>query len=469
MNRRFPFLLCISVLFYLSLGAFVIPRGAVYADSAPNDCNIVLITIDTLRADHLSCYGYERTTSPNIDAIAEKGMLFKNAIAPSSWTAPSMASLFTSVYPVNHGVLHGIGYQEGRTINIQEVFSDKLRTLPELLQEQGYSTFGVASNLHLSEKFGFARGFDYFQCLPWVSAEKVNRTIGFWQDEIKNAEKFFLWVHYFDPHHFYHARSPWIEDYTSQQLTDTLEFSGKSWKTLISLIPMLQQNTQALAHLIALYDSEINFVDRAIGNIFRTLSLDNNTLIIITSDHGEEFLDHGGLGHGSSLYQELIHIPLIVKLPYREKKETIDSTVNLVDIMPSVLYALNCDNPPQTLGKSFLVERGPFFWLKKFFSKQKVSADTFSELDIGSKQKTLVSFPWKYIYNYRNNTEQLYDLRRDPHELTNLSEGNTKQRVRLKQNLLDWAETATTYTPQKKPFLLTPEEKERLKALGYMQ
>ena len=323
MNRRFPLLFSISVVLYLFLAAFFLCRDALCADSTQNDFNIVLITIDTLRADHLSCYGYERTTSPNIDAIAQKGIIFRNAIAPSSWTAPSMASLFTSVYPVNHGVIHGIGYKKGETINIQEVFSAELRTLPEILQEQGYSTFGVASNLHLSEKFGFARGFDYFHCLPWVPAERVNGTIASWQDEIKNADKFFLWVHYFDPHHFYQARSPWIEDYTSQALTDELGLSQKTWSELTSLIPMLQQNPQALANLIALYDSEINFVDSAIGDLFKGLALDDNTLVIITADHGEEFLDHGGLGHGESLYQEVIHIPLIVKLPYREKKEIV--------------------------------------------------------------------------------------------------------------------------------------------------
>jgi arylsulfatase A-like enzyme len=469
MNRRFPFLFFISVLLYSFLGTLVLGRGTVYADSAKNDFNIVLITIDTLRADHLSCYGYERTTSPNIDAIAEKGIIFKNAIAPSSWTAPSMASLFTSVYPVNHGVLHGIGYQKGKTINIQEVFSDALRTLPEILQEQGYSTFGVASNLHLSEKFGFARGFDYFQCLPWVSAQKVNRTIASWQDEIKNADKFFLWVHYFDPHHFYQARSPWIEGYTSKALTDEFAFSNKTWSELTSLIPILQQNSQALAHLVALYDSEINFVDSAIGNLFKELALDNNTLIIITADHGEEFLDHGKLGHGHSLYQEVIHIPLIVKLPYREKKAVVKSTVSLVDIMPSVLDILNHSDPRQTEGRSFLAERGPFFWLKKFLPKKRVPANVFAELDIGFIQKTIVSSPWKYIYNYRNNTEQLYNLKRDSNELTNLSEGNSMQGERLKQSLLDWAETATIYTPQKTPFQLTPEEKNKLKALGYIQ
>ena len=145
------------------------------------------------------------------------------------------------------------------------------------------------------------------------------------------------------------------------------------------------------------------------------------------------------------------------------------STVNLVDIMPSVLYTLNCDNPLQTVGKSFLAERGPFFWLKKIVPGKRVPANTFAELDIGFMQKTIVSSPWKYIYNYRDNTEQLYHIRRDPLELTNLSGEKNRQGERLKQRLLDWAETANKYTPQRTPFQLTPEEKEKLKGLGYIQ
>ena len=202
-----------------------------YADSPQNDINIVLITIDTLRADHLSCYGYERTTSPNIDAIAEKGIVFSNTIAPSSWTAPSMVSLFTSVYPINHGVVHGF-IKNGKTILNQEVFSPEMITLPEILKAHGYTTFGIAANLHLSEQFGFGRGFDYYTCLPWSPAPAVNKTLSAWRDTIKSSEKFFLWIHYFDPHQFYHARKPWIEDYSSSELMQTVNLSKKTVQNL---------------------------------------------------------------------------------------------------------------------------------------------------------------------------------------------------------------------------------------------
>ena len=193
----------ILAIFFLSI--FI---GMCSVSKTEKDFNVVLITIDTLRTDHLSCYGYDRNTSPNIDKIAEKGIIFNNAIAPSSWTAPSVASLLTAVYPVNHGVNHGFGYVKDKTLHVQEVFSSELVTLTEILKEHGYTTFGVASNLHLSEQLGFARGFDYFTCLPFLDAPLVNETVCSWESEIKNADRFFLWAHYFDPHHYYSARAP---------------------------------------------------------------------------------------------------------------------------------------------------------------------------------------------------------------------------------------------------------------------
>ena len=279
-----------SIVFFVI--CFLVSLGCVPCYGSPLDTksNVVLITIDTLRADHLSCYGYERNTSPNIDRIAEKGVIFKNVYAPSSWTAPSMVSLFTAVYPINHGVTHGVGYEKNVTRSIQEIFSEELVTLAEILKAHGYTTFGVASNLHLSERFGFARGFDYFKCLPFIPAPPVNKTIYSWEDEIKHSDKFFLWVHYFDPHHFYFARSPWIDDYSPPELTQKLNLPKKPWEELQAFIPVLEKDPEALSNLVALYDSEINFVDSYIGELIKRFEFDKNTLLIITADHGEEFL-----------------------------------------------------------------------------------------------------------------------------------------------------------------------------------
>jgi len=397
--KRFLLPLCLIVIVSLLAGNFVLFQDNLQAEGSKDDFNIVLITIDTLRADHLSCYGYERNTSPNIDKIAEKGIIFKNAIAPSSWTAPSMVSLFTSVYPINHGVVHGIGFKNDK--GKQEIFSDELTTLTEILKSHGYTTFGVASNLHLSEKFGFARGFDQFKCLSFLPAPSVNQTIYSWENDIKKSDKFFLWVHYIDPHDPYSSRSPWIKDYAPKASAKSLNLAKKRMPELTKLINKFKKRPLLLSTLIALYDSEINYVDHYIGELIQKYELDKNTLIIITSDHGEEFLEHSRLGHGHNLYQETIHIPLIVKMPHSSKKKVVKEYVNLLDIMPTILHILNITSPEYTLGKSVLKKKGLLSWLKQTLLRNDLAKYNFAEVE-NPILKTIMTPEWKYIYNYQH-------------------------------------------------------------------
>jgi arylsulfatase A-like enzyme len=444
-----------------------------------SDFNIVLITIDALRADHLSCYGYNRNTSPNIDRIAEKGIIFKNATATSSWTAPSMASLFTSVYPINHGVVHGMGYKKDETIYTQEVFSDELTTLAELLKEHGYTTIGVASNLHLSEKFGFARGFDSFGCLPFVPADSVNRIICRLESEIKNFDKYFLWIHYIDPHYPYSPRKPWINHYLPEESTlqisnlsdlspmDLMIFNNKLKKDNRELskqtITMLKKN------LLARYDSEINYVDSYIGELIQIFDQDDNTIIIITSDHGEEFFEYDYVGHGNNLHHETTHIPLIIKLPSSYKKGIVEKNISLVDVMPTILHTLNITAPDQTLGQSFWENKEPLFWLKKMLLRKESSEYKFAELDNWYTFKSIITPEWKYIYDYKDNTEQLYNIKSDPMELNNLADKKAKQCNKLREQLFKWVSDSKKYPTIKQARKLSPEEKEKLKELGYIQ
>ncbi|MCK5011772.1 MAG: sulfatase-like hydrolase/transferase, partial [Deltaproteobacteria bacterium] len=462
----FPFCIITTLSFFLGSSALSIDNSQ---DVPKNDFNIVLITIDALRADHLSCYGYERETSPNIDRIAEKGIIFKNTIASSSWTAPSMASLFTSLYPINHGVIHGMRYANNKTIYNQEVFSSELATLAEILQAYGYTTFGVASNLHLSEKFGFAKGFNYFKCLPWDPAQSVNKIVYSWEKYIKKSDKFFLWIHYFDPHHAYHARSPWIEQYTPKALTRKLNLTSKSSSELIKLIPTFKKDPQALSNLVALYDSEINYVDSYLGKLIQKFGLNKNTLLIITADHGEGFLDHSQLGHGNNLYYETTNIPLIIKLPYNSKKRIVNKYVNLVDIMPTILHILDINSPEQTLGKSVLKKKGPLLWFKKMLIRREKPEYSFAELDKGSILKTLITPEWKYIYDYKKKNEQLYNIKSDLLELNNLVDKETEQCNQLKEQLFNWASSAKKYLPKRRSIQLSPEERKKLEAMGYLQ
>jgi len=439
------------VLFILFIG------GCSSQDTSQDDFNIVLITIDALRADHLSCYGYERKTTPNIDRIAEQGILFKNVIAPSSWTVPSMASLFTSVYPSNHRVTESIFYKPAEE---KHILSKELTTLTEILKANGYTTFGVSSNVNLDEKRGFKRGFDYFKHLKKLSiAPLVNKSVCLWEDEIKNSNKFFLWVHYIDPHFPYYAKNPWIEQYTTKELI--LKLNSQKKLSLKKLMPALKQNPRLLASLIAHYDSEINFVDNHIGELIQRFELSKNTFIIITADHGEEFLEHDHLAHGHNLYKETIHIPLIAKLPYNTKKEMVERHVNLVDIMPSILQILNIKQPEQTLGKSF--------WPKEKLLKTNTFDYSYSELDLENSLKSIITPKWKYIYDYVDKTEYLYHIKSDSCEQNNLVDTKTAQLDKLREHLFQWVSASKQYPKKIRPVQISPEEKEKLKELGYIQ
>ena len=468
--KRFLPQFCIITILSFSAGTLACRSSRNKAEVPKDGFNIVLITIDTLRADHLSCYGYERKTSPNIDKIAEKGILFKNVIAPSSWTAPSMVSLFTSVYPINHGIIHNLANTRNKNTYRQEVFSDKLTTLAEILKANGYTTFGIAAHRRLSEESGFARGFDYFKCASFIPARPVNNIIiHLWEKEIRKSDKFFLWVHYFDPHHPQHARYPWIEHYTSKALTEKLNLSEKKRGELFRLIPTFKKDPQTLSNFIALYDSEINFVDFYIGELIQEFELYKNTLIIITSDHGIGFLEHGYIAHGNTLYQEAIHIPLIIKLPDSSKKETVNKQVSLVDIMPSILQILNIDQPEQTVGKSFWKKKGLLSLVKKILLRKDIPGHNFAELDTNRILKTIMTPEWKYIYNYQDKTEQLYNIKSDPLELNNLVDKKTKQRNQLKKQLFNWISNSKKYPSKKQSIQFSPKEKEKLKTLGYIQ
>lgn len=473
----------ITYILFIHVIFFSLPNS-VFCSAKNGGANIVLITIDTLRADHLSSYGYERETSPHIDTIAEKGFIFKNTIAPSSWTSPSMVSLFTSVYPISHGVVHG--FVKDKKIVNQEVFSDQLVTLTEMLQSQGYTTFGVASNLHLCEDFGFARGFDYFKCLSFHPAPSVNKTLDSWEEKIKQADKFFLWLHYFDPHHYYRPRAPWITEYTSIELTQKLKLYKKPTKELWSLIPQFQEDPQTLSNLIALYDSEINFVDSHIEEVIKKYDFDKDVLLVITSDHGEAFLDHGMIDHGYSLYGETVNVPLIVKLPHQQKGKTVDQPVSLLDVMPTILTVLDIPYPEQIRGEPLLTQDGQVSVLPDRF--------LYSELEKGNRDmKAIFSKEWKYIHNckgviekfydwvkyilmdegrskfsYTGQAEGLYNRKLDPQEQVNLIGDEGSLRGKLNEQLLHWINAAERYPPSQIEVTPTQEIQEKLKALGYI-
>ena len=308
--------------------------------------NIVLVVVDTLRVDHLQIGGYKHDTAPFLTSLAQQGVVFANAYSGASWTAPAMASMFTSVYPDHHGVTTGLHFQlkdhepggeadsggEVDSIGLNRIPQAKA-TLPEILKEAGYRTFGVVDNPNICEEMGFTRGFDYFDVGSYRGAPVVAGKVQEWTQEITQGEDpFFLYVHYMDPHKPYHDRGA------------PYEFESVSYAYDLKV--------QA-----GLYDTEIAYVDRFFRQMFEGLKLDQNSLVVFVSDHGEEFGDHGGSGHGVRLHEELIRVPLVM-VAFDEKGKpvfdpsTVRKTTSTIDILPTLRELLNLPSGEREEGVS---------------------------------------------------------------------------------------------------------------------
>jgi arylsulfatase A-like enzyme len=322
------------------------------AESPSRQPNVVLITVDTLRADHLSTYGYERTTSLGLSQSMGGGVTFDNAISTSSWTAPAVASLMTALHPFEHQVRHGEvpGFGHGRLAKVasQEVLSDTVTTLAEALRADGYETFGLSTNPHLSKSHGFAQGIDQFVRLSppkgnlrmdhvYADAESVNMAVAAHRSKIQASEKAFVWIHYLDPHSPYRAREPWLNEYVESVpgKPGNLPKSVNAPR-VFERFGLDSKSRDAL--LEAYYDSEIAYLSGQIQELLEGLGLGDDALYVFTSDHGESFHEHGSWGHGTSLYEVELHVPLIFRFPHHAGLTGhIAEPVSLLDIMPTIL------------------------------------------------------------------------------------------------------------------------------------
>ncbi len=451
----------------------------------PQPPNIVVMVIDTLSADHLSCYGYSRPTSPHIDRLASSGTLFEQASSVASHTRPATASLLTGLYPAVHSA---VGHQGS--------ISPDVRTLAEHLSEAGYLTVGFHRNGNISDKFGFGRGFERYE-----GVEK-----GFWRelrretpkgeplrigqaddslltrqalDFLRNAPPapFFLYLHLADPHDPYTPPrdSPL---FPAQPLTPTAElFYQQPVRSATRERPVLDQLKLGLLPLdeatrrqtVDLYDAEIAAADLQIGRILAGLAergLSENTIVLLTADHGEEFWDHGDLGHGQSHYQELLHVPFIASGP-GIAPQRVSRPVSLIDLMPTVLElaGLVAESLP---GRSLL----PALSGKRQLESVPVYSESLMRLDFHGDPllfRSLRADNLKLVLDFRRERKLFFDLAADPAEQNNLgSEAPGRRRmlealIQAHQANLSAGRRITAATTD------IPEDLEaRLRALGYV-
>jgi arylsulfatase A-like enzyme len=327
-----------------------IPAAA--TTSAVHVDNLVLISIDSLRADRLGCYGQRHDTSPNIDRLAREGVRFANVTSTTSWTLPSHMSLLTGRYVLSHGV-----------ITQTDGLSPRVPTLAEAVRAAGLTTGGVVATLFLQPRYGFGRGFDYYddsnvartwydeltaETAPGVTRQAIN-----WLRQQQNR-RFFLFLHFWDVHYDYIPPPPY------DQMFDP-GYRGSVDGRNFMHNPAVKRGMpeRDLQHLLALYDGEIRWVDDHIGTVMATLSemgVADRTAVIVTGDHGDEFFEHGGKGHQRTLYREVVQVPLVMRIPGVAAGQVVQMPVSLVDVMPTVLELVGARAPAGLEGVSLVPE-----------------------------------------------------------------------------------------------------------------
>lgn len=396
--------------------------------------NVVIIGVDTLRPDHLGCYGYGRETSPAIDRLAARGVLFDNVYSQSPWTLPSFATVFTSLYPMQHGAF----------TPVKKLRAD-LTTLPMMLLKRGYSTAAIVNAPFLSPEYRLDRGFEYYDYRgPFAERVASGTTTNAlaWIDK-HIGEPFLIFVHYFDPHMPYAPPEPYdtmfYPDYKGDLSCPFFMDLGRRRPIAAFPIGLLRSvdtkhartmsslSTEDWNYIRALYDGEIAFTDEAVGKLLDGLDergLTDNTLIIFLSDHGEEFYEHEGFEHGHTLYDEVIKVPLIVSLPGQVPENVrVAEHVRLIDIAPTVLDYLGVEPSGYFEGASIkpLIDgNGSVAAPEGSLLPPGVS---YSESMLyGTERKCVMAYPWKYIYDTATAEQVLFNLIADSEEKENIAE-----------------------------------------------
>ncbi len=436
------------------MGLAVVSCAGVPDARVPARPDILLISIDTLRADHLSCYGHPRRTTPFIDRIAAEGVRFSRAYSTTSWTAPALASMLTSSYPTRHGV-----DQTARGDDpAWGVIPEDLPSLPELLRQHGYRTYGLTANFSLPAERGFGRGFDRYRCVGAVGVDKVREEAAGWLVELSDPAPWFFWLHLFDPHAPYEAREPWLTRVEPAPAVRHADLDHLPAERIPALVPGLDAGR--LDYLKTLYDSEIRAVDDYLHELFEAVPRAREALVLIVADHGEEFLEHGGTLHGKTLFEEVVRIPFILRSPDRALAGSVsDRPVSLVDVLPTLVQAAGIPVPAGVAGAALVGPAG---------LQVPDGRPLVAELSRGeATTRAWIDGNWKFIVRGGQGGGLLYDLDSDPGEHRDLSPEQAQRAER-------YAEAIAAFSSRQEPpsgsiqTPLTPEQVAALEALGYV-
>jgi len=455
----------------------------------PERSNVLLITIDTLRADHLSSYGYPRNTSPALDRLAAEGLRFDRAAVQWPKTGPSFASIFTATYPKDNKIVRKIGIP----------LPLEYKMLAEMLRDQGYSTHAVVANGAVASEFNFHQGFDTF-VETWkvegvdgplnvanrVTEEALKIAAGLSQDE-----PFFLWVHYLDPHFPYTPPSDWVDTFVGDEHydpTEKIKIDRTKQRRQMGAIGRDQMlgDSEEIAYYVAQYDAEIAFTDSEIDRLLRSLreqGLMDTTLIAVTSDHGESLGEHKYFfDHGRFSFQTCLRVPFILHYPGVIEPAVDGEPVQLIDLSPTILDIVGAPivDGAWMQGRSLLPR---IFGRERQPEHERVAFSEAGYALNGNWQKIVQDERYKLILVRAAQSQRwiggmgikwvLYDLQQDPGETTNLATDREADTRRLQKHLMAWL-NAEPFNVGAVGELSSDEgegeekTQEQLKALGYL-
>jgi arylsulfatase A-like enzyme/Flp pilus assembly protein TadD len=391
--------------------------------------NVVVITIDTLRPDHLGCYGYTRTETPTLDRIAHSGVLFENGVTQTPLTPPSHASIFTGLNPPSHKVRDTGGF----------ILSRSTPTLASLLQQRGWDTGAFVSSAVLKRRFGFDQGFavyddrmprpgngqEFLEDAERRAGDTVDHAVQ-WIDG-RGSQPFFLWVHLYDPHTPYDPPSPYREQYKDR-----------------------------------LYDGEIAYADRELGRLMDSLqrkSPPEKTLVAVLSDHGESLGEHGEYSHGVFLYDSTLRIAFLLSGPGVPSGRRVTPQARTIDLLPTILELMGSAAPAGIEGASLV----PFFSGKNADTATSYAETLYPKINLGwAELRGIRTNQWKYI---RAPRPELYDLTRDPGETQNIAAGHASEVRALEARLVAASRSGGPEKVETTP--MDEKTLAQLKSLGY--
>ncbi len=406
--------------------------------------NVLLVSLDAVRASSMSLYGNDHRTTPHIDALAESSFVFERAVSPSAWTVPATMSIWTGLWPSEHKVLNKYT-SAGPGRMIPTVLGPMIGTFPEDLARRGLRAAGFTGDAGVSGKFGYSRGFErYVDDVKFGGFDYSGPEAEKWL-RLHADERFFIFLHGYDAHGQYDPpegyRRVFVQGYDGPLRGGKAEQGELREKGLQAKVdggpeaePVLDLTEEDFAFYEALYDEKIQDADarlQAFLGVLTDLDLMDRTIIVITADHGEEFGEHGYLDHGPTLYDELIHVPLVIRVPGVPGRR-IARQVRTVDIFPTVYDLLGYDVPMTQHGVSLVPLMNGEPWSQTAYAETDYRLFTRKRAVLDEEGR------YKFILTLESGRRELYDLQADPGETTNLVDTETAVAYEMEQDLLRW-------------------------------